>query len=248
MMQVRILPHLCLPGAAQMALDEALLESVSARPDAAVLRTYEWAEPTLSLGYFQTVASAEADPRWRGVPLVRRSTGGGAIWHDRELTYTIVLPRSHSATRRPADLYRAVHGAIAAAFESFGVILRPRGESGSENASGRPFLCFTDHDPEDMVLESVKIVGSAQRRRPGSVLQHGSILLARSPRTPELPGLAELVDYPPSVSSLSSRLTTLIPARLDLDPSADDVAVEERRLASDLETSVHRSPDWIRKR
>src|SRR5689334_9170111 len=81
-MHCRLLPHEVRSGPANMALDEALLDAVDAEPSSAVLRTYGWSEPTLSLGYFQAIAEAEADPRWRDVPIVRRPSGGGALWHD----------------------------------------------------------------------------------------------------------------------------------------------------------------------
>src|SRR5947209_20176933 len=91
---VRVLPHESGDGPWNMALDEALLDSVAADPSRAVLRTYSWSVPTLSLGYFQRFAESQADPRWRSVPIVRRPTGGGALWHDREVTYAVVIPRS----------------------------------------------------------------------------------------------------------------------------------------------------------
>ena len=73
----RVLPHAVGDGPTNMALDEALLDSVGSDPAKAVLRTYEWTPPTLSLGYFQSIAEVETDPRWAGVPIVRRPTGGG---------------------------------------------------------------------------------------------------------------------------------------------------------------------------
>ena len=82
--------------------------------DAGCLRTYGWAEPTLTLGYFQSLSQALAEPRWRGVPVVRRATGGGAIWHDHELTYAIVLPSHHARARPSTALYQTVHAAITA--------------------------------------------------------------------------------------------------------------------------------------
>ncbi len=108
------LPYTIAGGPANMALDEALLEWIADRPDAGCLRTYGWAEPTLTLGYFQSLSQALAEPRWRGVPVVRRATGGGAIWHDHELTYAIVLPSHHARARPSTALYQTVHAAITA--------------------------------------------------------------------------------------------------------------------------------------
>ncbi len=173
----RILPHLVASGPTQMALDEALLESVCAEPTAAVIRTYAWSEPTLSLGYFQEF-SATADPRWQGAAVVRRATGGGAIWHEHEITYTVVVPRAHRLGARAVDLYQGVHAAIAAMLQKAGALARRRGDD--PDRPDRPFLCFQDRDPEDLVVGRCKVVGSAQRRWHAAVLQHGSILLARA--------------------------------------------------------------------
>ena len=241
-----VLPHAVAGGPANMAMDEAMLEAVAADGPAAALRTYGWSEPTLSLGYFQRIAEAEADPRWRGVPTVRRPTGGGAIWHDRELTYALAVPAAHPHSRRPADLYRAVHAAIAEALRSRGLPARRRGEEAAPD--GRPFLCFADRDPEDVVAAGAKVVGSAQRRRAGAVLQHGSILLARSATTPELPGVADLADAPAEAVAWIDLLRDHVLTALDLlmIRSGPSAALLDR--AGELERRTYRSPHWTRRR
>src|SRR4051812_45773913 len=112
-MHLRVFPFRSGDGPSNMALDEALLEAAAADASFAALRTYGWSTPTLSLGYFQAIAAAEADPRWRGVALVRRPTGGGAIWHHHELTYALALPASHPLGRSRVALYHEVHASIA---------------------------------------------------------------------------------------------------------------------------------------
>jgi len=241
-----VLPHAAAGGPANMALDEAILEAVAADGTTAAMRTYEWSEPTLSLGYFQRVAEAEADPRWRGVPLVRRPTGGGAIWHDRELTYAVALPAAHPRSRRPADLYRAVHGAIAGALRGRGVPARRRGPS--EAPAQRPFLCFADRDPEDVVAPAAKVVGSAQRRRAGAILQHGSILLARSPTTPELPGVADLADASADAADWVELLRATLLEALDLAAVEGGPPPGLHAQAEDLAGRIYRSPHWTRRR
>jgi lipoate-protein ligase A len=230
-----------------MALDEALLDSV-ASGGPAVLRTYGWSEPTLSLGYFQSIVLTESEPRWRDLPIVRRPTGGGALWHDREVTYCIVLPASHPLARRSTDLYRAVHSALAVLLYETGLTAARRGEAGATSDSSKPFLCFLDRDAEDVVSGTTKLVGSAQRRRAGAVLQHGSLLLARSPQTPELCGVAELSGRDVDAVSWSQRLLAAIPAVLGLEASSGTFSAEERVRAMSLALDVYRNPAWTRKR
>ncbi len=88
----RVLPYETADGPANMALDEALLDAVAADAETAYLRTYGWTVPTLSLGYFQRLAEVQADARWQSVAVVRRLTGGGAIWHHQEVTYALIVP------------------------------------------------------------------------------------------------------------------------------------------------------------
>lgn len=241
-MIARVLPYAEADGPGNMAIDEALLETAEA--GTAVLRTYGWTEPTLSLGYFQNLDAARADPRWRAVPTVRRPTGGGALWHDREVTYALVIPRDHPLARRHVDLYEAVHEAIAADLRSLGANARRRGHGGEGD---RPFLCFRDADPSDVVIDGVKVVGSAQRRRAGAVLQHGSLLLAASPTAPELPGLAEVAGREIARLDWVERLGRLLAAACGLTPQPDVATLTEQRRAAELRAD-YADPAWTGRR
>jgi lipoate-protein ligase A len=229
-----------------MALDEALLQTAAGGARTAYLRTYGWATPTLSLGYFQKLALAQADPRFQDVPVVRRLTGGGAIWHHHDVTYALAIPANHPLARPSARLYRAVHTAIAAALAEVGVPADRRvnsGESGLVYRS-RPLLCFTDHDPEDIVTKGVKIVGSAQRRRGDAVLQHGSLLLARSYRTPELLGVCDVADGSVGHVDWSGRLLARIPDALGLRRVDVELPDDVRALAAELQRARYESSSW----
>jgi lipoate-protein ligase A len=184
-------------GAWNMALDEALLQAAEA-DGIATLRFYQWSEPTLSLGYFQSHADRELHPASRSCPIVRRSTGGGAILHDRELTYSIVLPLSESRRFHAEHLYQAVHGSLIDTLAEFGIAASLCPTSSVPPAT-EPFLCFQRRSPGDVLVGQHKIAGSAQRRRRCAILQHGSILLAKSAAAAELPGIAELTGYHLSV-------------------------------------------------
>jgi lipoate-protein ligase A len=249
-----LLPFVVASGPANMGLDEALLEQAIERGDAACLRTYGWSEPTLSLGYFQHLAEAEAIPRWRSVPLVRRATGGGAIWHHHELTYTLILPSNHPGARSHTALYQIVHSAIAEILRQHGVEAVLRNESehacphSRERLRHRPFLCFSDRDPQDIVSGGYKVVGSAQRRRAGAILQHGSILLKRSDRTPELPGICDLARILDDPGFWSGQILPSISAAISLAPVACELTAQVLRRASELEQSVYRNAAWTTRR
>jgi lipoate-protein ligase A len=248
----RILPHQLGDGPGQMALDEALLDSVGAAPDSAVLRTYGWTRPTLSLGYFQPAELAD-DARWAGLDLVRRPTGGGALLHHHEVTYAVVIPSTHRFARRGPELYRAAHAAIAGLLAQLGAPASRRGEPGSGPLSEplgtpKPFLCFADRDAEDLVWLGHKLVGSAQRRRVGALLQHGSLLLAGSPFAAELPGLTELASLDAEAVNWHGRITAAIAEALDLAPEPGSATPDELRDADRLQREVYRSDRWTRKR
>lgn len=245
----RLFPHEDADGPVNMARDGALLDLVADEPEAAALRTYGWTEPTLSLGYFQSIEGAESDPRWRGVPLVRRPTGGGAIWHDRELTYALAVPRGHPLSRGGVALYQAVHAAIAGVLRRLGVDAQRRGgEPIPKGHATRPFLCFTDRDAEDLVVGQSKVVGSAQRRRSGSVLQHGSLLLARSDRAPGLPGVADLGTHPVDARVWPELVRGAILEAIGGQARPEGWGGRVLARAVDLERSVFREPAWTRRR
>lgn len=181
-------------GQTNMDRDACALDRVASGRSGSIVRIYQWAKPTVSLGYFQK-NDADIDPRLMSCPRVRRLTGGGAILHDQELTYSCCLPNSHPVRRDPIQLYEIVHRAIIQLMVDCGAPARLRSEAGADHTSGasEPFLCFLRADPRDVVVDGTKVLGSAQRRRRGHILQHGSILLNASRLTPELPGLVDLV-------------------------------------------------------
>jgi lipoyl(octanoyl) transferase len=245
-----VLPYEIADGPANMALDEALLDEVAGGAEAMYLRTYGWTVPTLSLGYFQRIEEARADPRWQSVPWVRRPTGGGAILHHHEVTYALVVPPGHLLARPRTGLYRAVHGAIAEILVGLGVAARRWG-NGAPVALGerkRALLCFTDRSPEDIVSNEHKLVGSAQRRRAGAILQHGTVLLARSWHTQEFVGVCDVADVPSRAEAWAQWLLARIPTALGQRALAAPIPERVRERAGNLERSVYRNPKWTGRR
>ena len=177
-------------GAWNMAADEVLLES-ALTSESATVRIYRWEIATVSLGYFQDADDFRASNRFRDLPAVRRLSGGGAILHHHELTYSLALSPGQPAAENPTDVYRAVHDGIIRQLAAAGIEAGMRGTDAS--LPDEPFLCFIRGDRHDILCRDHKIVGSAQRRRRGAVLQHGSLILQTSPYAEEIPGCLDLV-------------------------------------------------------
>jgi lipoate-protein ligase A len=160
-----------------MGLDEALLESDEGPP---TLRLYSWRPDTLSLGYFQRFADVPGAERAGAI--VRRITGGGAIHHVHELTFSIAASLAHPLYRGTVtDSYARVHAAIRIALEEVGVPAHARGEQRLVSDRAGTGMCFHKSTPLDLAWNGKKGVGSAQRRKGGRVLHHGSIKLGSSP-------------------------------------------------------------------
>jgi lipoate-protein ligase A len=159
-----------------MGLDEALTSSHDAPP---TLRFYTWKPGTLSLGYFQKLADVPGHAGAQAI--VRRITGGGAIHHVEELTFSISASASHPVYAGPlAESYRRVHDALCAALSCFGVEPRLRGDRPLVSDRAGTGMCFHHSTPLDIAWNERKGVGSAQRRTKGRVLHHGSIKLGTS--------------------------------------------------------------------
>lgn len=240
-----------------MAIDEVLLDS-AAEHGLTTLRFYQWSIPTLSLGYFQSAFDRERHAPSLACPVVRRSSGGGAIVHDQELTYSLALPASHRLSADADRLYRAIHtilqGILNASLTSSPgpqvVSCGPTTPLGEE-----PFLCFRRRGAGDLLLASKsqpdvaqKIAGSAQRRRQGAVLQHGSLLLAASSYAPELMGFAELAGVPLDLHPLISELTSQVEKVLDLGVKPQPLSAREASFAAELSAERFASPDWTNRR
>lgn len=160
-----------------MALDSALLAwGIRTQPQRAVLRLYRWARPTLSLGVHQRVSDElMARCAERGVDVVRRPTGGTAVLHGDDLTYSVVAP---TGGRGVLEAYAWVAEGLIAGFALLGIRAEAGGSrSGAHGAAplDARSACFATTAGADLKVEGSKVCGSAQVRRSGWFLQHGSI-------------------------------------------------------------------------
>jgi lipoate-protein ligase A len=163
------------PGWENMAVDAALLDAAAADGEA-FLRLYRWEPHCLSFGRHEPALRRYDGElvRTMGLDCVRRPTGGRAVWHARELTYSIAAPLARFGGLRQA--YAAIHGLLAAALKLLGAapLLAPR-SSLTPGLSAGP--CFASSVGGEVLVAGRKVVGSAQLRQGDAFLQHGSLLL-----------------------------------------------------------------------
>jgi lipoate-protein ligase A len=195
-------------GEYNMAMDEALLEEVAGH-GGAYLRFYRWDPPTLSLGRNQPNTFYD-------VPIVRRPTGGQAVWHEHELTYAVVAPIALFGSLRKA--YCEIHTRLARALHALGVeaVLAPAHPP--VRPSAHPASCFASSLGGEIVVGGKKLVGSAQVRRRDAFLQHGSILLDTTQPSAFNGGttLAAVLGYPVTFGEVAD---AIINAWRDFRPS-----------------------------
>lgn len=170
-------------GFSNMAIDEAILQGVIEGQSPPTLRLYGWNPPTLSIGYFQS-AQKEVNLEYcqkLGIDMVRRPTGGRAVLHEHELTYSVIF-HEHSKWF-PSTLmgaYKLIGEALRSGLKTLGIdstlmpeVIVPR----FNRPKIRNGACFSSSSSYELLAGGRKIVGSAQKRIKGGVLQHGSILL-----------------------------------------------------------------------
>lgn len=188
-----VLPYAVADGARNMAVDEAMLELASG--GSTLLRFYGWEPWCLSLGRHQTapdrLLGRSRDDLRPGVDAVRRPTGGRSVFHGPEITYAFACPAR--AWGGPRAVMQTVHRELAEGLRALGVPLdTARSDDAEASAAAASRIsaasCFRDPAPGELTARGRKLVGSAQCRRRGGVLQHGSILLEDRQRLGDLDG------------------------------------------------------------
>jgi lipoate-protein ligase A len=223
-----------------MAVDHALLESVQAGA-APILRFYRWSAPTLSFGRNQMTRGIY--DKTSGVPKVRRPTGGLAVLHHREITYSIVIPAT--VLGGPRATYLTINHALLRGLQDLGVAahLSPASQ---RSRFGTVQPCFAEPAEGEVVARGRKLVGSAQRYERRVILQHGSILLSNDQPAGAI-GLDELLEKVPAVTEIAGCLRAAFGGVCGTCLAPADLSRRELERAGELEEH-YASESWTWRR
>lgn len=208
-------------GAENMAWDHALARCLE--PGEGVLRLYGWARPTVSFGRNEPARGSYSreEGEARGLSFVRRPTGGRAVLHHREVTYAVAV--SDRALGGPREAYGAINRGLVRGLAELGVSARVAGEGPVTGLDGGP--CFRAPAPGEITAAGRKLVGSAQVRLEGALLQHGSVILEGDQRL-----LATLRDGDTDPGDQPATVASLVPGAYDA-PAVEAALARGCRLA-----------------
>ncbi len=254
-------------GFLNMAIDESLLLSCQRGEEPSLfptIRFYQWSTPTLSLGYAQRSSQAVDRHYCReaGIKVVRRLTGGRAVLHHKEVTYSVVAHTDNPPfCGSISDTYLLLSQAIMGAYTSLGIAAEMAGKEEGHSLSISPMTrspCFYSPSRHEIVYQGKKLVGSAQKRQKGSLLQHGSILLDFDPQllllaTCQQPGMRlpervtsikEILQREVSPDGLIEKLAASFRKTLKLKLSPGELTDREREVAQRLCEEKYSQDAW----
>jgi len=253
-------------GAWNMAVDEAILMEIGAGRSLPTLRLYAWNPPCLSLGYAQSSRDANLEALIKnGWTLVRRPTGGRAILHIDELTYSVIAPPGDPrVTGSVLESYRRLSKALLSALNSLG--LEAQADPHTEvSQTGSGPVCFEVPSNYEITVEGKKLIGSAQARRREGILQHGSLplsgdltriirVLQFQKENEDLQASSRLLEHATTVETILRRLITFEQAadafrrafekELGLFFLPGDISPLEHRIADELVKKKYANPKW----
>lgn len=239
-----------------MATDEAIAIAFSKGRVPPTLRFYGWSSPSVSIGSFQKWESEWDDLLGRGaLRFVRRITGGRALLHDRELTYSVI-----ASTKDPLfaggikETFYAIAGGFLAGLNALGVAAEIYAPARSQRIE-RPqsALCFASTSWYEITAQGRKLIGSAQRRWVNHFLQHGSLILERSPAggfplSENQIDLAGLLPKLPSGEEIERAIKEGFESKLPIRLEADPLTPEEEEIAARLAKEKYGTDAWNRRR
>ncbi len=246
---LRILIDTPKSGIDNMATDEAILKCVEDKRSPATLRFYQWQESTISLGYFQKHSDIfKQNLTIQNLPIVRRQTGGGAILHDDELTYSLILPLHHTNEDLDInDMYKTVHDAFLHNLLSLGIDAEYQTSTDRCNSQRGPFFCFSRKHCQDIIYQQQKLLGSAQRRTKNACLQHGSLILNQTHSEQPSSGVNHRSDIDFNLSDFIDKIITTLSKQLNVTPKKQTLNSDEEMIKNELVKKYH-SEEWTQQR
>ncbi|WP_413362656.1 biotin/lipoate A/B protein ligase family protein [Lysinibacillus sp. 3P01SB] len=255
-----------------MAMDEALLNWHSEKLIPPVIRFYEWNPATLSIGYFQQVHKDInfEEVRRQGLGFVRRPTGGRAVLHEHELTYSIIVEEDYpNMPKTVTEAYRVLSEGLLLGFRNLGLdayfSVPDTEEKQQDLKKPKSAVCFDAPSWYELVVEGRKVAGSAQTRQKGVILQHGAILLdleeekllslfkfaneeAREKMRLKLPEKAvamnRLVDKPFTIEQCIQAFKNGFQHALDIELIPYELTEEQLAYIEQLEKEKYANDDW----
>jgi lipoate-protein ligase A len=240
-----------------MALDEAISHDVRAKCSPPTLRLYMWDSPSVSIGRFQKHSDINRSYcRGRGYPLVRRPTGGRAILHNSELTYSFSSRFDSLAFKGTLfEDYSMISKALLLGLQQIG-IRAEAGYSRHNNSHGRNPACFKSVSFGEVTIENRKVIGSAQKRYTDGFLQQGSILIDFNEEDlrnvlsysgkDDFSNIGSLKGHMPEVNynMLSSSLKEAFETTFEVKLISDDPTKNELKIAKELESVKYSTDEW----
>jgi len=261
----RLLSHGPARGADNMAIDEAIGRAVAAGLVPPTLRFYAWSPPCVSLGRHQSLLVVDASCCARlGYDIVRRPTGGRAILHTDELTYSVVAPATHPLMAgQVLDAYLRLAQGLVAGLRLLGI---PATTAPGLSRSQRDLspACFEVPSAYEIVVNGRKLLGSAQSRRAGVVLQHGSLPLVgdltrlitclagdeaekealRRSLLQHATTVEQVLGRPVSFEEARDALSAGFQMALNIELQPGELTPAEREWAEELARTKYSHPDW----
>lgn len=258
-------------GPNNMAIDGAILESVAKGLQPPTLRLYGWRPMCLSLGYGQRTRDSNMSRlQAHGWHLVRRPTGGKAILHGDELTYSLSLPLAHPlAAASVIESYRRISRGLLQTLWNLGLRAASEHQAGGHQGQTQGPVCFDISSPYEITVNQRKVIGSAQLRRRGGLLQHGTIPLSGdiaricdvlnfdSPQAGQLhkqklrrraATLADVLGHPPAWAEAAAALERGFCQAFQLEMTRGRLSDDEERRREALLTERFDNPAWTNKR
>jgi len=246
----RLLPLEAFDASLAMAVEEALLQLHSQGKAPPTVRFYQWAPPAISLGRFQRLDGFDLEAcRRHGFSVVRRSTGGRAVLHLGDLTYSVVAGTADGVPATLAASYRVLCEGLV---EGLRLLEIEAGPSRETTSAAAPAVCFLRSAGGDLAHQGRKFLGSAQCRRGESLLQHGSVLLAsqkeiwagllaaadpltlRAGLATKTTSVEEILGRPLEAAAVAQALARGLEKALGVRLEPGTLTAEERALANEL--------------